>query len=281
MNLKDALRSLGILQIKNLDQVRKTYRKLALQYHPDHNPNDKVAEEKFRELKDAYDFVLETYKDEDLEVTDPGVSTKDSSGTESCSDRPDLNDLPLNLKYVMHINMLEAAEGCKKTIQYLRQNLSNDKETVRLSVSVPAGVVDGQKLRVKGEGSRDGKRPIGDLYVHIRINHHPLFVKEGRNLKMDLPISISDALFGCEKVIPTLLGSSRLKIPAGTKSGQILRLKGKGFPRVNGFGKGDFLIHIQLDLPLELSTEEKMWIQKISDKNSPLIEEYNRILKNL
>lgn len=289
MNLKEALRSLGLIQVKNLDEVRKTYRKLALKYHPDQNPGDKKAAEKFLELKDAYDFILETYKDEDLEVTDPGVfsnqnnntrsepsSSKKSSGPE----KPKESDKPLNLKYVLHLDIHDAAAGCQKTIQYLRQNLSQ-QETVRLSVTVPAGVIDGQKLRVQGEGSKDGVRPVGDLIVHIRVDSHPLFKSEGRNVRMDLPLTIAEAIFGCEKSIPTLYGFSNLKIPAGTKSGQIFRMKDKGFPRVQGFGKGDFLIRILIDFPLELSTEEKFWIQKISSKRSPLIEKYEQIIKEL
>ncbi len=286
MNLKEALRSLGLIQVNNLDEVRKTYRKLALKYHPDHNSGDKKAEEKFLELKDAYDFILETYKDEDLEVTDPGVfvnqKTKPrNSSNEKTSSKSEPSDLPLNLKYVLQLNIQEAAEGCQKTIQYLRQGINVNKETVRLSVEVPAGVIDGQKLRVQGEGSRDGVRPAGDLIVHVQIESHPLFTKEGRNVKMNLPLSLSEALFGCEKSVPTLYGFSNLKIPAGTKSGQVFRLKDKGFPRVQGFGKGDFLIRILIDFPLELSIEEKFWIQKISAKRSPLIDKYEQTLKDL
>lgn len=285
MNLKEALRSLGLIKVSNLDEVRRAYRKLALKYHPDHNPGDLVAEEKFRELKDAYDFILETYKDEDLEVTDPGIfnseSSPESDQKTSNKTKQNVPDRPLNLKYVLHLNIFEAAEGCSKTIQYIRQSVNLANETVRLSVTVPAGVIDGQKLRVRGEGARDGKRPAGDLIVHIRIDSHPLFTKEGRNVKMDLPIKLSDAILGCEKEVPTLYGFSKLKIPAGTKSGQIFRLKGKGFPRVQGFGKGDFLVRVLIDLPLELSTEEKFWIQKISEKKSPLIEKYEQIIKNM
>ena len=296
MNLKDALRSLGLIQVQNLDDVRKAYRKLALKFHPDHNPGDKVAEEKFRELKDAYDFILETYKDEDLEVTDPGIyNSQDNTqraqqsstqqrtqqGPSQKKAQPKPSDRPLNLKYVLHLNIYEAAEGCNKTVQYIRQSVDLTNETVRLSVAVPAGVIDGQKLRVQGEGSRDGQRPAGDLIVHIHIDTHPLFVKEGRNVKMELPLRLSEAMFGCEKSVPTLYGFSTLKIPAGTKSGQIFRLRGKGFPRVQGFGKGDFLIRILVDLPLELTAEEKFWIQKISEKRSPLIEKYEEVVKNI
>lgn len=287
MNLKDALRSLGLIQVRNLDEVRRAYRKLALKFHPDHNPGDKVAEEKFRELKDAYDFILETYKDEDLEVTDPGVFSRESDYEETPqSEAPratksNVPDRPLNLKYVLHLNIYEASEGCSKTIQYIRQSVHLTNETVRLSVTVPAGVIDGQKLRVQGEGARDGKRPAGDLIVHVRIDTHPLFVKEGRNVKMDLPIKLSEAILGCEKDIPTLTGFSKLKIPAGTKPGQVFRLTGKGFPRVQGFGKGDFLVRVLIDLPLDLTTEEKFWIQKISEKKSPLIEKYEQILNDM
>lgn len=280
MNLKDALRSLGMIQIKNLDEVRKTYRKLALKYHPDHNPGDKLAEERFLELKDAYDFILETYKDEDLEDTDPGIPTQPKNSSKK-NDTQKPSSQPLNLKYVLHLDIDEAAKGCQKTIQYFRQGLHSPQETVRLSVTVPAGVIDGQKLKVQGEGSRDGVRPAGDLIVWIQINTHPLFVKEGRNVKMNLPITLADALFGCEKSIPTIYGTSTLKIPPGTRSGQVFRMKDKGFPRLEGFGKGDFLIRILIDLPLELSSEEKFWVQKISSKRSPLIEKYEQNLKDL
>ncbi len=282
MNLKIALQSLGLDQVHNLDEVRKAYRKKALRFHPDHNPGNNEAVERFRELKDAYDFILESYKDEDLEVTDPGVFSRDRPVEEGSKQKPaTAPDRPLNLKYVLNLSIYEAAEGCTKTVQYIRQSVELTNETVRLSVSVPAGVIDGQKLRVQGEGSRDGRRPVGDLIVHIHLNSHPLFSKEGRNVRMDLPLSLSEVMFGCDKFVPTLYGFSKLKIPAGTRSGQIFRLKGKGFPRVQGFGKGDFLIRVLTDLPLELSTEEKFWIQKISEKKSPLVEKYERTIKDL
>lgn len=282
MNLKLALQLLGLDQVHNLDEVRKAYRKKALKFHPDHNPGNKEAEEKFRGLKDAYDFILETYKDEDLEVTDPGVYPNEKpSNSNNQKQTTSAPDRPLNLKYVLHLSIYEAAEGCTKTVQYIRQSIELTNETVRLSVSVPAGVIDGQKLRVQGEGSRDGRRPAGDLIVHIHLDTHPLFSKEGRNVRMDLPLTIAETIFGCDKFVPTLYGFSKLKIPAGTKSGQIFRLRGKGFPRVQGFGKGDFLIRVLTDLPLDLSSEEKFWIQKISEKKSPLVEKYEKIIEDL
>lgn len=284
MNLKQALRTLGLLQIDDLDEVKKAYRKLALKYHPDQNNGDKESEEKFKEVKAAYDLILMSYSDEDLENTDPGIRTdsyrprpQHQKTEETKKEKPQT----LNLKYILHINMDEAAQGCTKTVQYVRHSYHLDKETVRLAVKVPAGVAEGQKLRIRGEGSRDGKNPPGDLFVHVDVDPHPLFVKEGRNVKMDLPLRLSEALLGCEKMVPTLYGMTKLKIPAGTKSGQTLRLKLKGFPRLNGFGKGDFLIRVLIDLPLNLTAEETQWIQKISNKESQLVSEYEETLKNL
>lgn len=289
MKIKDALRTLQILKVENLETVRKSYRKLAIKYHPDQNPGDDEAAEKFKRLKMAYDLILETYKKNNvLETTDPGIFNRKpfSSSQKPKKEAPQKSSFhkkpsSLHLKYILHIDLCEAAEGCIKTIQYVRQSYKGNDEKIRLAVQVPAGVNDGQKLKIQNEGSRDGRNSPGDLIVHVRIDSHKLFYREGRNVKMNLPLRLSEAILGTKKTIPTLYGFCDLNIPPGTKSGQTLRLKNKGFPRLNGFGRGDFLVHISIDLPLELTSEEIKWIKKISAKPSPLISEYENALNTL
>ena len=290
MNIKDALRTLRLLKVENIDAVRKSYRKLALKYHPDQNSGDKDATEKFKRIKEAYDLILKTYKEDTLEDTDPGTFDKNprpsystpkprkKKGQKSSFHK---SSDSLHLKYILHINLREAAKGCSKTVQYVRQSYNGDDEKVRIAIQVPAGVNDGQKLRIQSEGARDGRNSPGDLIIHVRVDSHKLFYREGRNVKMDLPLRLSEALLGAKKSIPTLYGFCELNIPPGTKSGQILRLKNKGFPRLNGFGRGDFLIRIFIDFPLELTSEEIKWIKKISKKPSPLILEYEDALNAL
>ena len=128
----------------------------------------------------------------------------------------------------------------------------------KLSVSVPAGVNTGQRLKLKGEGDAGaGNGPSGDLYVVIQLNPHPLFERQDDDVVCEVPIGFGEATLGTELNIPTLSGSVSLKIPAGTPSGKVLRIKGKGFPHLGGYGAGDMFVKVTVDVPEKLSGEQK------------------------
>jgi molecular chaperone DnaJ len=140
------------------------------------------------------------------------------------------------------------------------------EETV--SIDIPAGVQEGMQLSLSGRGNA-GERggPSGDLIVLIEEEAHKDLQRDGLNVAYELHISFPDAVFGTQVEVPTIDGRAKIKIPAGTQSGKIFRLKGKGFPEVNGYGKGDQLIHVNIWTPQNITHEEKEMLDQMN--NSP------------
>lgn len=140
--------------------------------------------------------------------------------------------------------------------------------TTSLKVDIPAGVKDGSKLRLKGKGQA-GKLggPPGDLYLSVKVDNHPMFTRDADNVRIRVPITFSEATLGTKISVPTLEGSTTIKVPPGTQSGHTFRIKGKGAPLLKG-GRGDFLISIDLVVPKKLSAEEKKLISKLDSITS-------------
>jgi molecular chaperone DnaJ len=135
-----------------------------------------------------------------------------------------------------------------------------------LKVNIPAGIDDGQRLRVSGEGQGGlNGGPAGDLYVFIKVEEHPVFERRENDLHCNIPISITQAVLGTEIQVPSLDGPVPLKIPEGTQSGAAFRLRGKGVPEVNGRGRGDLYIHIQVKIPSKLSREQKNLFEQLAE----------------
>lgn len=292
MNLKKALSLLDLpADTRHFDDVKKAYRGLAKKYHPDRNPGDAQATERFRSVTLAYDYIADNYngnltQEKTQEAPNPFANQKTSEPAKKTPPPPPQQQNPktntgLHLKYSLMVSLEDAANGSTKTIHYARLDYHQQKEVVKLAVKVPSGVKDGQKLRIKGEGSRNGQDLPGDLYVFVSIESHPLFLKEGRNIKMDLPITLKESIFGCEKTVPTLYGIAKVTLAPHTMTGKVLRLKNRGFPRVDGYGKGDQLIRILIDVPTNFTEEEKTWIERLSLKGSPLIEKYELALSKI
>lgn len=174
-----------------------------------------------------------------------------------------------DLRYTLNISFEESAMGCEKTIHFIRQRGGRD-ETAKLAVKVPAGVRQGQRLRLAQEGDTglNGGTP-GDLFVIINVQEHALFRREEDDVSLELPIAYLDAILGSSAEVPTLTGKVQLKVPAGTHSGQMFRLKGKGFPKSGGFGSGDMLIRIIVDTPLEVSGRTKELLEEIAKTATP------------
>lgn len=307
-----------------------------MKLHPDKNPGDKSAEERFKEVNEAYEILSDPQKKRSydqfghfgtqsgfkpganpFEGFSPGGSTGfGQGGPENFQDifgdifsdffagrggarasgwsgggsaGPRSRGRGADLRYTLNISFEEAATGTDKMISFLRQRAGKE-ETARLSITVPAGVKSGQRLKLRGEGDASPSGgSIGDLYVIINIQEHALFKRVENDVHMDLPLSYGDVVLGTTVEIPTLTGKASLKVPAGTPSGQVFRLKGKGFSSIGGSGgsvAGDLLVRAIIDVPRELTEEQREMIHKLSAtlKPSPLIKAYHekvdRILKS-
>ena len=256
---------------------------MALKYHPDRNPNVQNPEEAFSKINQAYKVLSEyvqsaefdstagasSYQEKDRwgeENTQPGTKTETKAKT--------------HYKYSLLLTFEECATGCSKVIHFYRTSPLGKKEEVRLEVTIPKGVKEGQKLKLKGEGPvlKDGSK--GDLFIYIDVLPHPLFERKGRNVYMDLPIGISTAILGGKVSIPTLSGKATLTIPPDTHSGRVFRLKNKGFSNVNSNASGDMIIKVIVDFPESLSEEELKALKVLSDKTPPLVKDYNLKLQD-
>lgn len=326
MSKKDYYQLLGVSRSANGDEIKKAYRKLAMQYHPDKNPNNKKAEDKFKEISEAYEVLSDEQKRQ----------TYDQFGHAGAQGNPfggaggfgagaggfggarggrsnDFNDIfgdvfgdifnqtrgnprgggfgantgrnpnkGTDLKYTLSITFEEAALGTEKVISFVRQAGSKE-ENARLSVTVPAGVKEGQRLKLSGEGDKPSSNGAGDLYVIIDLQEHLLFKREESDVILDLPVSYTDAILGKTLEIPTLFGKAEIKIPAGTHSGQNFRLKSKGFPKIGSTGSGDMLVRVTIDTPAKTNLRQKELLEELSRYNeeTPLVKSYNEKMQAL
>lgn len=331
MAKQDFYQLLGVNRSASADEIKKAYRKLAMQYHPDKNPGNKKAEEKFKEISEAYDVLSDPTKKKNYDQFGSADGNPFGAGFDPSQGNPFRGSRPggyssenfssqfdsdsfsdifgdifsgsqggpfgtggfsqktrssrqrgADLRYTLSIPLEEAYSGTEKVISFARQQ-GNKEDTVKLSVSVPAGVKEGQRLKLAGEGDRPSNGNPGDLYVIINFQPHLLFKRDENDVLLDVPISYADAILGTKIEIPTLTGKAELKIPAGTSTGQILRLKSKGFPALGGSNNGDMLVKIVVDVPSTISSKQKELVEQLQsiEKETPLVKAYLEKLKNL
>jgi molecular chaperone DnaJ len=341
---RDYYETLGVQRSATPDDLKKAFRKLAMQFHPDKNPGDKKAEERFKEINEAYEVLSDPQKRQGYDQFGhmgaqggfrPGANPfegfsrggagaggfggfegfggfQNQAGSENFQDifgdifsdffqgrarpggagpnpggaRQNARGRGADLRYTLNISFEEAAAGTEKTISFIRHR-GGKEESAKLAITVPAGVKSGQRLKLRGEGDTSGASTTpGDLYVIINIQEHALFKRVENDVHMDLPISYFDAVMGTSVEIPTLTGKASLKIPPSTPSGQIFRLKNKGFASVGGPGAGDMLVRVVIDVPRDLTDEQRDLLKRFSTtlKPSPLIKAYqekvDRIIKS-
>lgn len=305
MSKQDYYSLLGVSRTATAEEIKKAYRRLAMQFHPDKNQGNKAAEEKFKQFSEAYEVLSNDQKraayDQYGHAATGGpfsggggnpygggagynYSSSSSSGDPfqdifgevfgdlfgkgrggggGFSSRPKTSK-GADLRYTLNLTFEEAAQGCEKSINFVRVR-NNVEEKANLIVTVPAGVKQSQRLKLRGEGdSGSHGGPSGDLFVVINIQEHSLFRREGNDCVLELPINFTDAILGAQIEIPTLTGKAALKIPAGTHTGQMFRLKGKGFPKVGGFGAGDMIVKVLVDTPMEITSEQRELIEKLN-----------------
>lgn len=297
---KDYYQVLGLARGASADEVSRAFKKLARKYHPDVNPGDKKAEERFKEFSEAYQVLSDPEKKKKYDMYGsadfegfPGGGA--GGGGFKYSGGFDVNDLGdifgdlfgggmkppgggrtkrsgfqnrgrergKDLHFSIQMDLEEALKGAEKTIR-----LPNG---VAFKVKIPAGVADGAKIRLAGRGEpglHGGE--AGDLYIEPKILPHPSLRRNGDDLEMDLPITLTEALEGGKIRVSTLEGAVELKIPAHSQSGQKLRLKGKGAPNMQTKTRGDLYVILQIKLPedLDAKTEEALLhLLKKKEKN--------------
>ena len=361
---RDYYEILGVGRNASSEEIKRAYRKLAVKFHPDKNPDDAHAEEKFKELGEAYDVLMDEEKRAAYDryghaafsqgmggrgggFHDPfdifrevfgggagggifetffgGGAGTDREGRQRGSD----------LRYDMQITLEEAAFGVEKEIEVRKLDACDRckgtgaeagsravtcpschgrgqvvssrgffqvsqtcprcrgvgeiiekpcrvcdgegriEKTSRIKLKVPPGIADGSRLR----SSRNGEAGIrggaqGDLYVVIHVKEHSIFQRDEDNLYCEVPIPFSTAALGGEIPVPTLDGKAILKVPAGTQSGQIFKLRGKGISNVNGRGRGDLVARLLVEVPTSLNAEQRQKLEEFAglcgEENTPL-----------
>jgi curved DNA-binding protein len=311
MEEKDLYAVLGVPRDASEDQIRKAYRKLARTYHPDVNPNDKKAEERFKEISFAYDVLSDAekrarYDEFGTQSLQPGFDPEQarawrrwsegarrSPGHEAFEEAIDLDELFSRLG---GLGGLGGAGGfardwrsaprrgrdahAEAEVDFLDAALGRD---VRLGVSgsgtlrvrIPPGADEGTRVRLAGQGEPGGAdAPAGDLYLTLRVRPHPFFRREGDDLTLDLPVSIPELVQGAEVDVPTPEGSAKMRIPAHSKAGQRLRLRGKGAKRRAREGggrggepeRGDLYVRLVPELPEGRDAE----LEELAKRMEPL-----------
>jgi DnaJ-class molecular chaperone len=268
-------------------EVKSAYRKLAKKHHPDANPGDTRVEEKFKEISAAYQIL----SDENLrgrydrgEIDESGqekmagfrggrASTAGfGGGAEDIFSeifgnfrgggfRGRVPEKGRDRKFAIEIDFSEAALGDKR-----RLTMGDGGRT--LDVAIPAGVTDGQQIRLKGQGEAGvAGGPNGDIMISISVKPHGFFRREGKNVLVELPISLPEAVLGATVKVPTVDGTVNLKVPPGSNTGSTLRLKGKGIGAPGTEGRGDQLVKLKVVLPDKQDSELQDWVTKWSEKH--------------
>ena len=288
---------LGVAKNAGAADITKAYRKLAKKLHPDLNPGDKAAEEKFKQISAAYAILNDEekrgrYDRGEIDATgqerpqqryyreyaggDDGARYRSTSGFEDMGDFSDLfGDLfgaraggararaggqrfsmrGSDAQYRLEIDFLEAVQGTKKRITL--------PDGGTLDVSIPAGVNEGQILRLKGKGMPGlAGGEGGDALVEVMVRPHPVFKREGDDIVMELPITFDEAVLGGKVEVPTISGRVSATIPVGANTGQTLRLKGRGVK-----GKGDQLVKLNVMLPDTIDDELKALAEEWRSKH--------------
>jgi DnaJ-class molecular chaperone len=285
--MKDPYEILGVARNATDDEIKTAYRRLAKKYHPDLNPGNKNAEQQFKDINAAFHLISTK---EAREKYDKGIfdeqyaesafrsgpfyrNFQDGSGRYTYHFEGDPEELfksffsdfarggeQINVPgqdhlYKMEIDLKDAVTGAEREIM-----LAGGK---RLKVKIPPGIDDGERLRFKGQGGQGiGKGRPGDAYVIISIRPSKIFKKSGRNLEIEIPVTVDEAVNGSRIKVPTIDGSVMMKIPPGINTGHKLRIKGKGIPGRNGKISGDQIVILKIVLPENPDHEFKEFIKK-------------------
>jgi molecular chaperone DnaJ len=262
---KDFYKVLGVTKDVPQEELKKVYRKLARQYHPDVNPDNPNAEAKFKEISEAYSVLSDKNTREEYDqframssgarFTAPGGPGQSSAGFEDVF--ANLfgggrgfggfgGPMPgQDLAATTELSFIDAVNGTTLKLNYTGRDLINAK--------IPAGVLDGQKIKLRGKGAPSPNGgPNGDLVITIKVKTHPVFGRDGNNLRVTVPITFAEAVLGATITVPTLGGEPvKLKVTPNTPNGRVLRVKGRGVKSTKGVG--DLLASVEVLVPSHIS----------------------------
>ena len=301
MATKDYYDTLGVNKKATDEEIKRAYRKMAMKYHPDRNPNKKEAEERFKEINEAYAVLSDQEKRKQY----------DTFGAEGFRQRFTQEDIFRGFDFDEILSGLFGGRGRRETrfggrggfdfgdffsgqggyqdmgrmpqrgedILYelsisleeaasggeKRVSYRKNGKTEEVAVKIPKGIPTGKKLRLAGKGmaGRNGGPP-GDLYLQISVRDHPIFTREGDDLVVEKEVGFSEAVLGTTVDVPTLEGRKRVKVPAGTQSHTKMRLKGLGLPRFQREGRGDELVKVIVRVPKRVSEKSKKLIEELA-----------------
>ncbi len=360
MAKRDYYEVLGVSKTAALDEIKKAYRKKALQYHPDKNPGNKEAEEKFKEATEAYSILSDAEGRKKYDTFGHDAFQQGAAGGPGFTGFGDFTDFEdifgdlfssffggafggaggaqggtgrrgrvragRDLKYDLQIDFEEAAFGAEKLIKIDRRMMCEEcggsgaakgsspencpqcrgagqvamqqgfftitrtcsmcqgngkvvktpcsacagvglKSAVsEIKVKIPPGIDHGQRLKLRGEGEGGAQGgPSGDLYVNISVKPHPIFERHESDIVCEVPISYALAVLGGEVEVPTLEGKAKVKVPSGTASGKILRLKGKGIQILGSNRRGDQHVRFYIQVPKKVSDKQKAALEKLKE----------------
>ena len=296
--MRDPYTILGLNKDADEAAIKRAYRKIAKETHPDMHPGDEAVEQRFKEATAAYDLLSDKEKRGQFdrgEVDAEGKPRADyafnraysggggfgfggqGAGVEDIfSDlfggmrgrrgRSGIGQIPgADVRYTVQVDFLSAVKGVKRRL--------NRHDGKTLDVNIPPGTEDGQNLRLKGQGLQGkGGGPAGDAYVEVQVDQHPYFIREKSDIEVELPISIDEAILGAKVNVPTIDGPVSVTVPPGTSSGTKLRLKGRGVPASrSGGGVGDQYVKLKIVLPDKIDDELADFIQKWSESHPTVV----------
>lgn len=277
----DYYKVLGVSPSASDKEITKVYRKLARKLHPDANPGDAKAEEQFKEVSAAYDVLGDGERRAQYDQVRHMGPMNFQAGPGGFTMEGDLADIfstfmggghpfsgqtrPVrghDLQAHLALDFAEAVRGVTTEVR-----LSGDTAQAGRSISVriPTGVDNGQKIKLAGKGEPGANGgPPGDLYVTVKVNAHPVFGRQGKNLTVTVPVTFAQAALGAEISVPTFEGDPvKLRLSPGSQPGQVLRVRGRGVK--TGKGTGDLLVKVALEVPTELSDEQRQALQVFAE----------------
>ncbi len=260
---KDYYQILNIDASANLKVIKSAYRQLALKYHPDHNPDNPQALEHFARIREAYDILTspDLKKHYDSKRSPRATQANPSSAAQREPSPKNSTRPSRNLRYNLYINLEDVVQGCERSIRYIRNN-KGQQETVQLKVHVPRGAFHHQRLKVAQYGDLESSG-AGDLFVILHLQNHPIFLRKGLDLRVNVPITYLDAVLGSSIEVPTLNGTRKIKLKAGNFDNLTALLKGHGLPDTKPHLRGDLHIHFFIEHPEKLSTSERNAMQNV------------------